>query len=59
MIKLKSSQLALDETKNDPIQGFAQHMIEDHTAASAKLKAAAGSALLAALACVWLELSWR
>ena len=41
MFEIESSQLALDQTKAEKVQAFAQHMIEDHTAAGEKMKAAA------------------
>lgn len=41
MFEIQSSQLALNKTKDNRIQDFAQQMIKDHTAAGDKLKAAA------------------
>jgi predicted outer membrane protein/sporulation protein YlmC with PRC-barrel domain len=41
MFEIQSSQLALTKTQENRIRDFAQHMIQDHTAASDKLKAAA------------------
>jgi putative membrane protein len=41
MFEIQSSQLALTKTQDTPIRDFAQHMIQDHTAASEKLKTAA------------------
>jgi predicted outer membrane protein/sporulation protein YlmC with PRC-barrel domain len=41
MFEIQSSELALTKTQDNPIRNFAQHMIQDHTAASEKLKTAA------------------
>jgi putative membrane protein len=41
MFEIESSQLALERTSNDEVKAFAEHMIEDHTAAGEKMKAAA------------------
>jgi predicted outer membrane protein/sporulation protein YlmC with PRC-barrel domain len=41
MFEIQSSQLALTKTQDNLIHNFAQHMIQDHTAASEKLKTAA------------------
>ena len=41
MFEIQSSQLALTKTQDGPTRNFAQHMIQDHTAASEKLKTAA------------------
>jgi Predicted outer membrane protein len=41
MFEIQSSQLALNKTKDNRIQDFAQQMIKDHTEAGEKLKAAA------------------
>jgi predicted outer membrane protein/sporulation protein YlmC with PRC-barrel domain len=41
MFEIQSSQLALNKTQDSRIREFAQHMVQDHTAASDKLKAAA------------------
>lgn len=41
MFEIQSSQLALTKTQDSRIRDFAQHMVQDHTAASDKLKAAA------------------
>lgn len=43
MFEIESSQLALDQATNDDVKAFAQHMIDDHTAAGEKMKAAAQS----------------
>lgn len=43
MFEIESSQLALDEATNDDVKAFAQQMIDDHTAAGEKMKAAAQS----------------
>lgn len=44
MFEIQSSQLALEKSKDESITGFAQMMVNDHTAASEKLKAAAEEA---------------
>jgi putative membrane protein len=41
MFEVESSQLALAQATSDDVKAFAQHMIEDHTAAGEKMKAAA------------------
>jgi len=41
MFEIQSSQLALNKTQDSRIREFAQHMVQDHTAASDRLKAAA------------------
>lgn len=41
MFEIESSELALDQATNDDVKAFAQHMIDDHTAAGEKMKAAA------------------
>ena len=41
--EIKTSQLALERAETPEIRAFAQHMIEDHTAAGAKMQAAADS----------------
>jgi putative membrane protein len=41
MFEIESSQLALQQPVTDEVQQFAQHMIDDHTAAGEKMKAAA------------------
>jgi putative membrane protein len=41
MFEIESSQLALQQPVSDEVQQFAQHMIDDHTAAGEKMKAAA------------------
>ncbi len=41
--EIESSQLALEKSKNSNVKGFAQQMIEDHTASSNALKSALGS----------------
>lgn len=38
--EIESSKLALERSKNDGVRKFAQMMIDDHTAASAKMKEA-------------------
>jgi len=39
--EIESSQMALNRTKADKVDAFAKHMIDDHSAAAAKMKAAA------------------
>ena len=41
MFEIESSQLALDKATGDDVREFAQHMIDDHTAAGEKMKVAA------------------
>lgn len=41
MFEIQSSQLALNKSQNDEIHKFAQRMVDDHTQAAQKLKAAA------------------
>src|SRR4051794_32572758 len=41
MFEIQSSQLALTKSQDNTIRTFAQHMVQDHTASSDKLKAAA------------------
>jgi len=41
MFEIESSQLALQKSQSDDLKQFAQQMIDDHTKASADLKAAA------------------
>lgn len=41
MFEIRSSELALEKSKSDAVRDFAQMMINDHTAASEALKAAA------------------
>ena len=41
MFEIESSQLALAHSKTDKVQAFADKMIDDHTAAGEKMKAAA------------------
>jgi putative membrane protein len=43
MFEIESSELALDKATKDDVKQFAQHMIDDHTAAGEKMKAAAES----------------
>jgi putative membrane protein len=40
MFEIQSSQIALEKAQSDEVKEFAEQMIEDHTAASQKLKAA-------------------
>jgi len=41
MFEIQSSQFALDHATAEDVRAFAQHMIDDHTAAGEKMKAAA------------------
>jgi putative membrane protein len=41
MFEIESSQLALQQSVSGDVQQFAQHMIDDHTAAGEKMAAAA------------------
>jgi putative membrane protein len=41
MFEIQSSQLALEKTQNDRIRNFAQRMVQDHTQAGDRMKAAA------------------
>ena len=41
MFEIESSELARDQATNDDVKAFAQHMIDDHTAAGEKMKTAA------------------
>ena len=41
MFEIESSELALDKASSDDAKAFAQQMIDDHTAAGEKMKAAA------------------
>jgi putative membrane protein len=41
MFEIQSSELALKETQDEDVRAFAQQMIEDHTLAGEKFKAAA------------------
>ncbi|MFO1143717.1 MAG: DUF4142 domain-containing protein [Amaricoccus sp.] len=43
MFEIRSSQLALERTENADVRAFAQKMVDDHTAAGEKMKAAAKS----------------
>ncbi len=38
MFEVQSSQLALNKTQDNRVRDFAQHMIQDHTQASEKLR---------------------
>ncbi len=40
MFEIESSRLALEKSQSDEVKRFAQHMIDDHTKATAELKAA-------------------
>lgn len=44
MLEIESSTLALERSQNADVQAFAQKMIDDHTAAGEKMKAAAQEA---------------
>jgi putative membrane protein len=41
MAEVQAGQLAQTKAKSDDVKGFAQHMVDDHTAAGEKLKAIA------------------
>ena len=41
MFEIESSQLALERASEENVRAFAEHMIEDHTAAGEKMEAAA------------------
>jgi putative membrane protein len=41
MFEIESSQLALEQATEQNVRAFAEHMIEDHTAAGEKMEAAA------------------
>lgn len=41
MFEIESSELALDTSTNEDVKAFARHMVDDHTAAGEKMKAAA------------------
>jgi putative membrane protein len=41
MFEIESSEIALDKATNDAVRQFAQQMVDDHTAAGEKMKAAA------------------
>lgn len=43
LFEIESSQLALDQATSDAVKAFARQMIDDHTAAGEKMKAAAQS----------------
>jgi putative membrane protein len=43
MFEIQSSELALQESQDEDVRAFAQKMIEDHTAAGEKMKAAAAT----------------
>lgn len=44
MFEIESSKVALSRTQNTEVKAFAQQMIDDHTKASAEMKAAATAA---------------
>ena len=44
MAEVQLSQLALDKTQNEQVRGFAERMVEDHTAANEQLMSLAESA---------------
>lgn len=46
MFEIESSRLALEQSEDAEVQAFAQKMIDDHTAAGEKMKAAADAAQL-------------
>jgi putative membrane protein len=47
LVEVRTSEMALEKTKNAAIKAFAQKMIDEHKAAGEKLKAAASAAALA------------
>lgn len=47
MFEIESSKLALDRSKSAPVKAFAQHMVDDHSAAAVKFKEAVLDAKLA------------
>jgi len=47
LVEIRTSEMALEKTKNADVKAFAQKMIDDHKAAGEKLKAAASAAALA------------
>jgi putative membrane protein len=48
LAEIRTSEMALQKSKNADVKAFAQKMIDDHKAAGEKLKAAASAAALAA-----------
>ncbi len=46
LVEIRTSEMALQKSKNADIKAFAQKMIDDHKAATDKLKAAASAAAL-------------
>jgi putative membrane protein len=48
MVEIRTSEMALEKSKNADVKAFAQKMIDDHKAAGEKLNAAASAAALAA-----------
>jgi len=47
LVEIRTSEMALEKTKNAAVKAFAQKMIDEHKAAGEKLKAAASAAALA------------
>ena len=47
LVEIRTSEMALEKSKNTGVKAFAQKMIDDHTAGTEKLKAAASAAALA------------
>jgi putative membrane protein len=48
MVEIRTSEMALEKSKNADVKAFAQKIIDDHKAADEKLKAAASAAAFAA-----------
>ena len=48
MVEIRTSEMALEKSKNAEVKAFAQKIIDDHKAAGDKLNAAASAAALAA-----------
>jgi putative membrane protein len=48
LVEIRTSEMALQKSKNADVKAFAQKMIDEHKAAGEKLKAAASAAALAA-----------
>jgi putative membrane protein len=48
LVEVRTSEMALQKSKNADVKAFAQKMIDEHKAAGEKLKAAASAAALAA-----------
>ena len=48
IVEIRTSEMALEKSKNTEVKAFAQKIIDDHKAADEKLKAASSAAALAA-----------